>query len=120
MHSARCWTRCARRPILSPANWYHVGLAVLAVVGVLMVAISVPLLRASREESAGGRVASWPQLVDESLAQADTQLRLEMIERLGIVNSEWSRDILQRARTEDPHPTVRSSAEAALAASTRS
>lgn len=71
------------------------------------------MLRSLREE-APAHAITWPQLVDESLGGADVRLRLDMIERLSIVNNEWSRGILERAGAEDPDESVRSAVKLAL------
>ena len=90
-------------------------IAVAFVVGLLLLAISSAMMRSVREETAPVRQSpGWPQLVDESLGGADVPLRLDMIERLSIVNSEWSRGVLQRARAEEADPRVRSAIELAL------
>lgn len=93
----------------------EITLVVLVVVGVLLLAISSAILRSVREEEAREKASpAWPQLVDESLADADAQLRLDVVERLSIVDSEWSRAILERAKSEEADPQVRSAIELAL------
>jgi hypothetical protein len=104
--------RCAQRPTLSSTSW--VLIAVVFAVGVLLLGISSAMLRSVREETRRAPQLSWPQLIDESLKMADVQLRLDMIERLRIVDSEWSRGVLERAREEDPDESVRSAIELAL------
>jgi hypothetical protein len=104
--------RCAQRLTLPSTNW--ILFAVLLAVGVLLIGISAALLRSVRQEGPAPSRVAWPQLVDESLANADLQLRLDMIERLSIVNSEWSRGVLERARDEDPDDAVRSAVSLAL------
>ena len=90
-------------------------IAVAFVVGLLLLAISSAMMRSVREEAAPAQPSlAWPQLVDESLGGADVQLRLDMIERLSIVNSEWSRGVLERARAEEADARVRSAIELAL------
>lgn len=90
-------------------------IAVAFVVGLLLLAISSAMMRSVREETAPAHSSlAWPQLVDDSLGSADVQLRLDMVERLSIVNSAWSRDVLERARLEEADPRVRSAIELAL------
>lgn len=90
-------------------------IAVAFVVGLLLLAISSAMMRSVREEAAPPQPSlAWPQLVDESLGGADVQLRLDMIERLSIVNNEWSRGVLDRAHAEEADPRVRSAIELAL------
>jgi hypothetical protein len=78
---------------------------------VLLLAISSAMLRSPRQQRHSAAHAAWPALVDESLSGADVQLRLDMIERLRIVDNEWSRSVLERARQEDPDENVRSAVE---------
>lgn len=97
---------------MTSATW--ILIIVVFAVGVLLLAISSAMMRSLREESATPRGVTWPKLVDDTLTGADASLRLDMVERLSIVNSEWSRGILQRAKAEEPDPQVRSAIEAAL------
>lgn len=112
MRSARCWTRCDQRPILPSTNW--IVFAVIFAVGLLLFGIGSAMLRSLREEHPAQPQPNWPQLVDESLANAGTQLRLDVVERLSIIDTEWSRGVLERARAEDPDETVRAAVELAL------
>lgn len=93
--------------------WILIVVALL--VAVLLLAISSAILRSlAKEEATEAAAGSWTQLVDESLVQADAQLRLDIVERLAIVNSAWSRDILDRAKQQERDQTVRSAIELAL------
>lgn len=89
-------------------------IAVAFVVGLLLLGISSAMLRSVREETPAEPAISWPRLIDDSLSGAGVQLRLDMIERLSIVNSEWSRGILQRAQVEETDPSVRGAIDLAL------
>jgi hypothetical protein len=95
----------------STNSWILFG--VLFVIGLLLLGISSAILRSLREVPPSPKV-SWPQLIDDSLTKADVQLRLDMIERLSIIDSEWSREVLERARQEDPDEGVRSAVDLAL------
>jgi hypothetical protein len=97
------------------ASTAWIVIAVVFVVGLLLLGISSAMLRSVREESGAQPRASWPRLVDESLNGADAQLRLDMVERLAIVGSDWSRGVLERAQAEETDPQVRSAIELALA-----
>jgi hypothetical protein len=98
---------------VTSATW--IAIAVIFAAGLLLLVVSSVLMRSVREEAPTRvRGASWPQLVDESLADADAQLRLDMVERLGIINSAWSRDVLQCAKADEADPHVRSAIEVAL------
>jgi hypothetical protein len=96
------------------ATW--IVILVIFAVGLLLLAISSAMFRSLREETPVLARAAWPKLVDDSLADADVTLRLDVIERLSIVNSEWSRDVLERANAEERDARVRAAIEAALRA----
>lgn len=96
------------------ATW--IAILVIFAVGLLLLAISSAMMRTRREEVAVQSRAAWPALVDDSLADADVPLRLDVIERLSIVNSEWSRDVLHRAKAEERDARVRAAIETALGA----
>ena len=97
------------------ASTAWIVIAVVFVVGLLLLGISSAMLRSVREETGAQQRASWPRLVDESLGGADTQLRLDVVERLAIVDNEWSRGVLERAHAEETDPQVRCAIELALA-----
>ena len=106
MRSARCSTRSDQRPILLSTNW--IVLAVGFAIGLLLFGIGTAMLRTLREEERQGAArVSWPRLVDESLTATDAQLRLDMIERLSVIDTEWSRGVLERARAEEPELVAR-------------
>jgi hypothetical protein len=96
------------------ATW--IAILVIFAVGLLLLAISSAMFRSLREEVPVPARAAWPSLVDDSLADADAALRLDMVERLAIVNSPWSRDVLERANTEERDARVRAAIETALRA----
>lgn len=85
---------------LSSISW-DIAIGLAFVVGLLLFGISSSILRTERMANSVVKEPAWPKLVDESLAQSDKQLRLDMIERLGIVRTEWSQNILERARSEE-------------------
>lgn len=98
---------------MSSLSW-DVAIALVFVLGLLLFGIGSAMLRSARRahhEAAGPR---WPKLIDESLEGADKRLRLDMIDRLSILRTSWSRDVLQRARNEEVDPDVLSAIEAAL------
>ena len=97
------------------ANNLWIWIVIGIVVGLLLLGISSAILRSLREEQAHvPSSAHWTQLVDESLTDADAQLRLDIIERLAIVNTPWSRDILERASKQERDANVRTAIETAL------
>jgi len=55
----------------------------------------------AQREPAHSEQVTWPQLIDETLGEVEAPVRLDMIERLSIVNSAWSRGVLQRALEEE-------------------
>ncbi len=96
---------------MSPATW--VLIAVVFAVGVLLLGISWAMLRSLSDERAV-RKPSWLQLVDESLNAADAQLRADIVERLSILNTQWSRGVLEQAKSQEADAKVRSAIDAAL------
>ncbi len=83
------------------------------VVGVLLFSTGTAIMRSLREEAPAHSLV-WPQLIDEELGETDVPLRLDMIERLSILDTAWSRGILVRAKKEEADPQVRSAIELAL------
>lgn len=97
------------------ATTFWLWIVIGVVVGLLLLGISSAIMRSLREERAAELpAAAWTQLVDESLIDADARLRLDIVERLAIVNSQWSRDILERAKKQERDSSVRSAIELAL------
>ncbi len=97
---------------MASTTW--IVIIVVFVVGLLLIGISSAMMRSLREETPEGVAPTWPRLVDDSLSDANAQLRIDMIERLRIVDSAWSRDVLERAKAEEADPAVRSAIELAL------
>ncbi len=56
----------------------------------------------------------WPKLIDDSIEDADEGLRRDMIDRLSLVPSEWSRGVLQQALAEERDPALRSLIQSTL------
>jgi hypothetical protein len=101
---------------VSEISWY-IAIGLAFVVGLLLFGIGSSMLRSAKDQAARPpKPASpqWPTLIDETLNDADKMLRLDMIERLSIVRSEWSRDILARARAQERDPDVLSAIDIAL------
>jgi hypothetical protein len=113
MRSAPCSTRCVPPFALASISWY-IPVGVAFAVGLLLFGIGTAILRSVREEEQGVYV-TWPRLVDDALANADRGLRLDMIERLSLIGSNWSRDVLARAKAEERDPAILSAIESALA-----
>lgn len=101
---------------MSTMSW-DIAIGVAFVVGLLLFGISSSMLRSARAtapaptpQPAAAPVAAplptWTGLVDEDLLDADRDLRLDMIERLSIVRSDWSRGVLQRAHSEERDPDL--------------
>lgn len=49
----------------------------------------------------------WPTLVDETLTDAGVEQRRDMIERLALVGSPWSRSVLERALDDERDESIR-------------
>jgi hypothetical protein len=98
------------------ATWIVIG--VVFAVGLLLLGISSAMLRSLKEEapsiSRPAPRSTWPRLVDDALADADARLRLDMVERLALIDSDWSRGVLEWAREEERDPQVRAAIDAAL------
>jgi hypothetical protein len=107
---------------MSTISW-DIAIGVAFVVGLLLFGISSSMLRSARATAPSAvppattapppspaPVAvprpTWTGLVDDELLDADRDLRLDMIERLSIVRSAWSRGILERAHSEERDPDV--------------
>jgi hypothetical protein len=91
---------------LPSSSW--IVFAVIFAVGLMLFGIGTAMLRTLREERKSAPApVTWPQLIDESLVDADARLRADMIERLSIVDTEWSRGVLERARAEEPELVAR-------------
>lgn len=60
----------------------------------------------AQRESGHASAVTWPQLVDETLGDVETPVRLDMIERLSLVNTVWSRGVLERALEEERDPEI--------------
>jgi len=58
----------------------------------------------------------WPELVDPAAQDATSQTREQLAEALGTVRTPWALAVLERARDEEPEPSVRAIIDAALAA----
>ncbi len=96
---------------MSSISW-DVAIGLAFVVGLLLLGIGSSMLRKARATATNA--ARWPQLVDDGLAGADKSLRADMIDRLSIVDSEWSRHVLHRARDEERDPELVAAINAAL------
>jgi hypothetical protein len=99
---------------LQSISW-DIAIGLAFVVGLLLFGISTSMLRTARESPHPPAKPRWPRLIDEDLSEVDRDLRLDMIERLSIVRSEWSRGVLQHARTEERDPELLSAIDTALA-----
>jgi hypothetical protein len=104
---------------LPPSNTiWDIAIAGGFVLGLALVVLSSAMLRAANREGASARLstrgAGWPRLVDEKLTHAGDALRRDMIERLSMVPGAWSRDILERARSEERDPQILAAIEDAL------
>jgi hypothetical protein len=111
--SARCSTRYAPRRKLST----NVDIAILVafVVGLLLYGIGTSMLRSLRVHNGDRKGVTWPQLVDESLTSANSDLRLDLVERLGIIGQPWCDDILRQAVQQESDSKVREAILRALA-----
>jgi hypothetical protein len=112
MRSARCSTRCAKLRQL-PTN-VDIAIVVAFVVGVLLYGIGTSIMRSLRVQDGSLNTVTWPQLVDESLVNADPALRLDIVERLSIIAEPWCADVLRQALKEENDARVKSAIADAL------
>ncbi len=91
-----------------------IAIAVAFVVGLLLYGIGTSMLRSLHIQNGNGTTASWPRLVDESLTNADRQLRLDIVERLSIIGEPWCVDILRQAMKDENDADIRSAISNAL------
>ena len=94
-----------------------IAIAVAFVVGLLLFGIGTSMMRSLRVQNGNGNIASWPRLVDESLADADPRLRLDIVERLSIVGEPWCVDILRQAFKDENDAGVKEAISSVLAVS---
>lgn len=114
MRSRRCSTRCATPFTLAPSSaiGWDVGLAVVFVAGLLLYGIGTAIARTTRHERQAAtleraeRAIDWPTLIDDDLTQTDVALRLAMIDRLGLLDTPWSRYVLERAAEQETDEAV--------------
>ena len=59
-------------------------------------------------------VLTWAQRIDESASGLDVTQKIELIERLGLIATPWSEQILLQARIEERAPELRRAIDAAL------
>lgn len=93
------------------------ALALLFAVGLLLFAIGTALVRSAREPAAA-RI-EWPALIDPELGELESSVRLELIERLALVGTNWSAHVLDRAAHEERDPALREAIARALDAHAR-
>ncbi|MBV9270436.1 MAG: hypothetical protein JO165_05035 [Candidatus Eremiobacteraeota bacterium] len=93
-----------------------IAIAVVFLTGAALFGLGTIARRKQKPRVAG--TITWPRLVDEALADADLDQRIEMIERLGIVRSAWACDVLQTAQREESDPRATRALERALSAAT--
>jgi HEAT repeat protein len=91
-----------------------IAIVVAFVVGLLLYGIGTSMLRSQRAQNGARKGVTWPRLVDESLTDADPQLRADIVERLGIIGEPWCADILRQAIEQEDDAGVRSAITAAL------
>ena len=115
------------------SNNSYFAIAIFFLVGLLLFGIGSALLRSSRqseepmiaEQTEAQQPAEippvseqsrtqWTQRVDESIMDLDVSARLEMVERLALVNTQWSRSVLEAAREEERDAALRAAIERAL------
>lgn len=97
--------------------------AALAVAGTALMAAAFfgPFRRgaglAPPPETAQTATAQWPALVASAAADCDAQARIDLVDALGRLQSEWAQTVLREAHAGEPDPGVRAAIAAALSSS---
>ena len=91
------------------SNWTFT-LALIFAIGAALYAIGLAL-----PGRVGAPVAPWPLRIDDGALDLDTDAKIELIERLGLVGAPWCEEILRQADTEENEPTLRRAIACALA-----
>jgi hypothetical protein len=99
-----------------PITSVDIAIAVALVIGLLLYGIGTSMLRSMRTQTGNGKTSAWTQLVDESLKDADPQLRLDIVERLSIIGEPWCTDILRQAFKDENDAGVKAAISASLGA----
>lgn len=94
--------------VIAQSSWIVV--TVIFAIGLLLLAISSAMFRSLRH----AQRATWPMLIDDSLKDAADDVRRDMVERLELLDTPWSRSVLERASQEEPDDALRAMIEAAL------
>jgi hypothetical protein len=94
-----------------------IAIVVAFVVGLLLYGIGTSMLRSLRVQNGDRKTVTWPRLVDESLTNANRNLRLDLVERLSIIGQPWCADILRQALEEESDGSIKAAITNALSAS---
>jgi HEAT repeat protein len=97
----------------------------LAVAGTALMAVaffgpfrrSVPDADEPATDAAQTATVQWPALVESSAVACDAQARIDLVDALGALQSEWAETILRKAYEGEPDPSVRAAIAAALSSS---
>jgi hypothetical protein len=91
-----------------------IAIVVAFVVGLLLYGIGTSMMRSMRAQTGNGKTSAWTQLVDESLKDADPQLRLDIVDRLSIIGEPWCVDVLRQAFKDENDAGVKAAISSAL------
>ena len=84
----------------------------------LRVTPAAPEVVAAYDEPVAAAVTlRWPQLVEPAAAGCDAPARIDLVDALAALNTEWAIAILRQALGEETDPSVRSAIAAALSSS---
>lgn len=96
------WPRCATpRTLPSSSPLLSIAIAVVFGIGLALFGLGSVARRKQAPPQASQKRVTWPRLVDDSLGNLDLDQRIEMIGRLGIIRSSWSRGVLAQAQREE-------------------
>lgn len=79
--------------------------------GVLLFGVGTTIMRTADGKP---KTARWPSLVDDDFVDTDVATRRDLIERLALIDSDWSRDVLQAALRQEREPELRELIETTL------
>ncbi|HET7814890.1 MAG TPA: hypothetical protein VFL13_11005 [Candidatus Baltobacteraceae bacterium] len=81
------------------------------VTGVLLFGVGTAIMRTADGKE---KTARWPVLVDDDLVETDVATRRDLIQRLAMIDSEWSRGVLETALRQEREPELRELIETTL------
>lgn len=110
MPSAQWSTRCAQQPPLASISLSLI-IVIALVTGVLLFGVGTAIMRTADGKE---KTARWPSLVDGDFVDTDVATRRDLIQRLALIDSDWSRGVLETALRQEREPELRDLIESSL------